>query len=373
MEAWAVSQAGLGTLQVRFLIWGNIKSLGGFAPFLWQGWDFVFPRTEFKLRGWKFSFILWISTWSDMNRISLFMSQQGRCTLGNNHSRSERCPHWLSGKTSLEFWGENVEKHQSRQMRDTVLLSQFSYLLLWVAGWYRLWRLNLQVQAPKLGSSLVKAHWSTLVLHKTHKPTMNLSKFLDLTNSHVLDLHSSKLWTWIPYIFISLCIPSLLGDEERKDRYPHMSHNFISSHHPLQSAVWHQQPLSPPCLHLGVFTGFLSHLRGPSVLQHPFRNRLTRVWHAVPNEAALQVYQGLFQSLLHPLPLHPNSWFACSRASQHGAELCKDIHPHFHLADTLDSGPFGYLKSSESALQHTLLWTYQHSVSLTRAQWVHLT
>lgn len=136
-----------------------------------------------------------------------------------------------------------------------------------------------------------------------------------------------------------------------------------------QSAVWHQQPLSPPYLHLRVFTGFLSHLRGPSVLQHPFRKRLTWVWLAIPNEAALQVYQELFQSPLYPQPLHPNSWFACSRASQHGAELCKDIHPHFHLADTLDSGPFGYLKSFECALnthyfEHTNIQFHspEHSV-----------
>lgn len=113
---------------------------------------------------------------------------------------------------------------------------------------------------------------------------MNLSKFLDLTNSHVLDLHSSTLQTWIPYFLISLCNASLLGDEERKDRYPHMSHHFISSHHTFP--VCYLTPTTPvssissPGV-CGVFTGFLS-LRGSSVLQHPFRNRLTQVWLAIP-------------------------------------------------------------------------------------------
>lgn len=202
---------------------------------------------------------------------------------------------------------------------------------------------------------------------------MNLSKFLDLTNSHVLDLHSSTLQTWILYILISLCIPSLLGDEERKDKYPHMSLNLISYHHTL--LVCCLTPTTPvsSISSLGGVHNFLFHLRGPSVLQHPFRNKLTQVWLAIPNEAALQVYQELFQSLLSPQPLHPNSWFACSRASQHGAEVCKGIHPHFHLAHTLDSGPFGYLKSSESALQQILLWTYQPSVSFTRAQCINIT
>lgn len=66
--------------------------------------------------------------------------------------------------------------------------------------------------------------------------------------------------------------------------------SFPSNIH-SHSAVWHGQLLSsPPSLHLDGLRSLLSHLRAPSSLQHPFGKRLTAVWHAVPNEAAPQVY-----------------------------------------------------------------------------------
>ena len=208
---------------------------------------------------------------------------------------------------------------------------------------------------------------------------MNLPKFLVLTKSHDLELHSPTLWTWIPCLLISLCIPLLLCDEERKDRCTHKSHNFFPSKIHSQSTAWHRQPLSPPSLHLGVFTGFLSHLRPPSILQHPFGNRLTPVRHAIPNEAALQVYREPHSSS-RVLSTHclRSQTVTLPAQGQHntGKSSAKSSLTSAHTFIWLI--PFiqdlwGYLKSCESALWHTLLWTYQRWVSFARAQCVHLT
>lgn len=146
-----------------------------------------------------------------------------------------------------------------------------------------------------------------------------------------------------------------------------------------QSSVWHWQHLSPPSLHLGVLTGFLSHVRAPSILQHPFRNRLTAVWCAIPKEAALQVYQKPCSSS-RVLPTHclHSQTATLPAQGQHntGQSSAKSSLTSTHTFTWLT--PFiqdlwGYLKSCKSALQHTLLWTYRCWVSFTRAQCIHLT
>ena len=61
---------------------------------------------------------------------------------------------------------------------------------------------------------------------------MNFLKFLVLTKSHDLELHSPNLWTWIACILSSLYIPSLLC-EGRSDRGTYKSHNLLAFQHPL--------------------------------------------------------------------------------------------------------------------------------------------
>lgn len=71
----------------------------------------------------------------DMNRISVLLSQQvllryGACC--GTTIPDQRDVHTDSHERHHQVWwgGRKVEKLQSRQMRDSVLLSSFAYLLL---------------------------------------------------------------------------------------------------------------------------------------------------------------------------------------------------------------------------------------------------
>lgn len=179
---------------------------------------------------------------------------------------------------------------------------------------------------------------------------MNLSKFLVLKKSHDLELHSPTLWTGIPCLLISLCNPSLLWDEARKDGYTHKLHNFISF----------KQPLPVHCLMLATLVSSISSPGGvhrlsaspQSLFNSPASLQKQSDFGSACNSkldsttGVLRALQ-LFQSTPYPLPLQLKSYFACLRASQHRAKLCKelpDIRPHFHLANTLHPGPLGVSK-----------------------------
>lgn len=121
-----------------------------------------------------------------------------------------------------------------------------------------------------------------------------------------------------------------------------------------------QQPLPACCLTLAIFVSSISSpggVQGLSASPPSLFNSPASLQKQVDPGSACNSKLGsntgvsralqLFQSTPYPLPLQPDSYFACSRASQHRAELCKelpDIRPHFHLADTLHSGPSGVSK-----------------------------
>lgn len=120
------------------------------------------------------------------------------------YTMSHGCHHQI-------FWWKRWKNSKQTPERQHALIFIFPL----ASRSYRLWRLNLKVQAAELSLSIIKAHSCTLAHFKNmqKKPTMILAKFLFLTLPHDIALQRPTIWISTLCIFISLCIPSLPCDQ----------------------------------------------------------------------------------------------------------------------------------------------------------------